>query len=291
MMNDLTVLILTKNEELNIEKCIRSCSNVAKRLVIVDSFSDDNTEKICKRLAEEFREKNITIDFYEHEWTDYSTQFNWGLNNTLISTKWVFRIDADEYLTPELISEINTRLKKIKSNVYGVEIKRRIIFMGRWIRFGGMYPRFFLRIFRYGYGECEKRKMDEHIVVKGNAIIRFKNDLVDENKKDLTWWINKHNGYSIREKADYLEYKTRRKAKTNEVVNMSFQAKMIRLLKEGCYYRLPLLMRAKMYYLIRYYFMLGFLDGTQGKIYHFLQAYWYRFIVDAKVFEDSIENQ
>lgn len=280
-MSELTVLILTKNEEIDIERCIRSCDKVAKRFVIVDSYSNDRTEQICRTLSEEYKPKGIGVDFYKNCWIDYATQFNWGINNTSINTKWILRIDADEYLTAELSDEICENLDMLEPSISGIEIKRRVVFMGKWLKHGGMYPRYFLRIFKIGYGECERRKMDEHIVVSSGKVIRFKYDIVDENKKDLTWWTNKHNSYSSREMMDYCNKEIER----NNVDKLNLQAKIIRYIKVRVYYKLPLFFRAKMHYILRYYFLLGFLDGKQGKIFHFLQAYWYRFLVDAKIFE------
>ena len=165
-MVDLTVVILTKNEEYNLEKCIRSFNGIAKRFVIVDSYSTDGTKKLCQELSGE-----ICIDFYENKFIDYATQLNWGLMNTNINTKWSMRMDADEELTPELVNEISDNLHKLDENIKGVILKRRVYFMGKWIKHGGKYPELLLRIFRTGYGICEQKLMDEHmILIEGNTI-------------------------------------------------------------------------------------------------------------------------
>ena len=105
-MINLTVLILTKNEEKNLRKCIESFRGIAKRFVIVDSFSTDETKALCNKLNEELNRIGAHLDFYQHEWKSYSDQFNWGLKNTDIDTEWTMRMDADEELMGDLALEI-----------------------------------------------------------------------------------------------------------------------------------------------------------------------------------------
>lgn len=291
-MKDLTVLILTKNEENNIKKCITSFNCVAKRFVVVDSFSDDKTRETCLKLKEELKKQDITLDFYEHTFKTYSDQLNWGLDNTNIVTKWTMRMDADEELTKELADEIEFKLDNISDeNINGIILKRRMYFMGRWIKHGGRYPEYCLRIFKTGIGKCEMRRMDEHIILSSGKITTFKNDFIDKNTKDLAWWTNKHNWYSNREVLDYQErMDSSVQTNINEYVT-SKEAQKKRNLKNNKYYKFPKFFRAKLYFIYRYYIKLGFLDGKEGKIYHFLQAYWYRFLVDAKIYECEKYNK
>lgn len=287
-MLDLTVLILTKNEENNLRKCIESFGGIAKRFVIVDSYSTDSTKQLCGELGGKYN-----ISFYENEFIDQATQFNWGLKNTEISTKWSMRVDADEELTPELVSELEGRLPVIPEDIKGIILKRRVFFMGRWIKHGGKYPELLLRIFRTGYAKCEQKIMDEHIILSEGNIITLKHDIIDNNNKDLEWWTRKHNWYSNREVLDY-EQKVLNK-QSDDLANKG-QAAVKRFIKNNGYYKLPLFLRAHVYFIYRYYIRLGFLDGVEGKIYHFLQAYWYRFLVDAKMYEcvkfnKKIKNQ
>lgn len=288
-MVSLTVIILTKNEELNIEKCINSFKNIPKRFVIVDSGSDDKTEEICNKLSKKLKEKEIILDFYYNKWVNYATQFNWALENTNINTYWVMRMDADEELLPELADEINKRIDKIPNDITGIILKRRTIFMGRWLKHGGRYPEYLLRIWRNGKAICEQKIMDEHMLLSEGKTITFKYDLKDENKKDLKWWIEKHNWYSDREVLDHQMYINSKLDNGTLIDNKvsTKQAKIKRFYKNNMYYRLPLFARAHIYYIYRYYIRLGFLDGQEGKIYSFLQAYWYRFLVDAKIYESK----
>ena len=93
-MADLTVVVLTKNEEKNLRKCVESFCGAAKRFVIVDSGSTDGTETLCSQLDRELRVFGSRLDFYYHPWNSYADQFNWGLKNTQISTEWSMRMDA-----------------------------------------------------------------------------------------------------------------------------------------------------------------------------------------------------
>lgn len=285
-MIDLTVVILTKNEEKNLRKCIESFRGIVKRFVIVDSFSTDGTAALCSRLDRELRTKESQLDFYQHKWISYAHQLNWGLNNTEISTAWSMRMDADEEMTEELMAEMEKSLEKLRPPVNGVIVRRRLIFMGRWIKHGGRYPECLLRIFRTGTAKCEMKAMDEHMVLSEGTTVAFKHDLIDNNQKDLEWWTAKHNWYSNREVFDHqatLKKNTGKTLKGTERLNT--QAYRKRIVKNQGYYRFPKFWRAHAYFIYRYYFRLGFLDGPEGRIFHFLQAYWYRFLVDAKLYE------
>lgn len=276
-MVDLTIIILTRNEEKNLEKCISSLRGVAKRVIVVDSYSTDNTVELAKSLGAE-----VVLNPFEN----HAVQFNWALANVQIDTEWVMRLDADEELTCELAIEIDSRLDKLPHEVNGIILRRRVYFMDKWLRHGGKYPERLLRIFRFGHGTSELKMMDEHLIVTDGKIVTFKYDFCDNNNKGLEWWIEKHNWYSDKE---VLE----RQMRLNNVISehslyntkAPIYTKVKRFVKNNIYYNLPKFWRAHFYYIYRYYFRLGFLDGVEGKIYTFLQAYWYRFIVDAKLYE------
>ena len=282
-MVDLTVVILTKNEEKNLRKCIESFRGLAKRFVIVDSGSTDGTEMLCRQMDEELHAVGSQLDFYAHPWVSYADQLNWGLDNTDISTEWSMRMDADEELLEDLAQEIGEKLDELQKPVNGVILRRRTIFMGKWIKHGGRYPELLLRIFRTGKARCEMKIMDEHMILSEGTMVTFEHDLMDNNQKDLDWWTAKHNWYSNREVLDHqlsLEGDN-----LQEDGGSSRQARIKRVVKNTGYYKLPKFFRAHLYFLYRYWIRLGFLDGTEGRIYHFLQAYWYRFLVDAKMYQ------
>lgn len=274
-MADLTAIILTKNEEKNIEECILSIRDVAKRIVVVDSYSTDQTIEIAKKLGAEV---------LQHEFIDQAKQFIYAMETVVIQTKWVFRIDADERLTEKSAAELEQILEENENtNVNGVVVRFEVIFMGKRLRHGGIYPFRKLLVFKTGKGHMEDRHMDEHIVLDEGYAVEMRHDSEHHDFKDLTYYIEKHNQYASREMLDYFE---QREKKSNiDDSKLDFGAKLKRKIKFGLYYKLPMGFRAHLYYWYRYYFKLGFLDGKEGKIFAFMQAYWYRYLVDAKIYE------
>lgn len=291
-MISLTVVIITKDEEQNIGHCLKSLTGLPERVVIVDSGSTDRTKMIAKGYARRFKRYGCRLDFCTRGWKGYSDQLNWAFTRTKIDTDWIMRLDADETVTAELKAELMEKLPREKQSVTGIVLKRRVYFMGRWIKHGGKYPEKLLRIFRTGRGKCEERLMDEHLVTDGR-IKEYRNDIIDLNRKPLSFWIDKHNRYSdLEAKAYFLERErdggqspaAGGKAVAGSLKGSGSQSEAKKALK-GWYYRLPPFFRALLYFKYRYFLRLGFLDGTEGLIYHFLQAFWYRFLVDAKIRE------
>jgi len=272
-MLDISVIILTYNEEIHIERCIQNVKPIAKDIFVVDCFSNDKTVEIAKSLG---------AKVFQHKWENsYAKQFNWSLENLPITTKWVLRLDADEYLYPELIEEITKKLSGLPENITGIVFKRRHIFLGKWMK-RGTYPVKLLRLFQYRKGICEQRWMDEHIQLNEGISIEFEHDFADHNLNNLTWWTQKHNGYAIREAIDLLNIELH--FYEEKEVQLNAQALKKRKRKES-YARKPLFLRAFMYFVYRYIFKLGFLEGKEGFLWHFLQGWWYRTLVDAKIYE------
>lgn len=273
-MTDLTAIVLTKNEELNIADCLKSIKSLAKRIVVVDSFSTDRTVEIAKEYG---------ADVYQHEFINYSKQFLYGLNETGIDTKWVMRIDADERLTDVSRAEVENLCEaNMDTDVNGIILRFEVTFLGKKLRHGGIYPFRKLLVFKRGIGTIEDRYMDEHIVISEGRTVEVKNDSEHHDFKDLAYFIQKHNWYSSREVLDYIQ-NTELQNEDGKALN--HRAGVKRWIKFHIYYKLPMGMRAHLYYWYRYYVKLGFLDGKEGKIYAFMQAYWYRYLVDAKIYE------
>lgn len=279
-MNDITAIILTKNEEVNIRRCIKSIIGLADRIVVVDSGSTDKTMDIARELGAEVYQ-NEPFDYY-------AKQFNWALDNVNVKTRWIYRIDADEVVTPQLKKEIIYACKKhYDDDVNGFVMKFKVYFMGRFLTHGGIYPFYNLTIFKNGIGRYEDRPMGEHVVLSSGRTVELKNDCLHYDFKDLTTWINKHNWYATREVNDYLRTQAHKQAQTS----LYGEAEKTKKLRDNFYYKLPKFFRAKMYYIYRYYFKLGFLDGQAGKVHAFLQAYWYRYLIDAKILEHEINEK
>jgi glycosyltransferase involved in cell wall biosynthesis len=272
----LAAVILTLNEEKHLLRCIESLNGIADEIVVIDCGSTDKTACIAEN-------NNARLLF--HPWTNHADQFNWGLTQLGEEIDWVLRIDADEYLTTELASEIFLKLGGVDDSFDGIRFSRRIIFQGRMIRYGGVFPVRVLRLFRRGRGECERRWMDEHIRVKG-ATQDFSGEIIDENLNSLSWWTDKHNGYASREAIELLNLRYGFMPQDSiAAVRGEGQAGFKRWLKETVYARMPVGFRALVYFFYRYFARLGFLDGRRGTVFHVLQGFWYRYLVDAKVGE------
>ncbi|PWJ56727.1 glycosyltransferase involved in cell wall biosynthesis [Dyadobacter jejuensis] len=276
-MVDLSVIILTHNESKHIERCIRSLQLITDKIFIVDSYSTDNTVEIARSLG---------VEVVQNKWISYAFQFNFGIQNTPFkSTTWSMRMDADEYITPALAAELQETLPHTTPDISGYYLKRRVYFMDKWIRRGGYYPIWLLRIWRQGDGVCEELWMDEHIKLSRGNTARLEHDIVDHNLNNLTWWTQKHNNYAIREVIDLLNIKYNFGNKESVTPNLwGSQEQRTRYLKIK-YAEFPLFTRPFIYFVYRYFFKLGFLDGKKGLIWHFLQGFWYRFLVDAKIYE------
>ena len=277
-MTDTTVIILTKNEETDIERCIRSVESWVKRIVIVDSGSTDRTVEIASRLG---------VEVVRHEpFADYGRQFNWAVDNLRIKTTWVFRLDADEVITPELRKELEKELEHhATDDVSGFMMRYKVEFMGRYLMHGGFYPFQKITIFKYGKGRFEERAMGEHVVLSEGRCVYLRNDAIHHTLKTLDLYINKHNWYATREVQDYFDVRSGR-----ENALLDGQPERAKKLRDGLYYRLPMFLRAKLFFWYRFYLRLGFLDGTPGYIFAFMQAYWYRTLVDAKIYERETEG-
>lgn len=272
----LTAVILTFNEAQHLARCIDSLQGIADQVVVADCFSTDATLDIARAHG---------ARVIQQQWVNYATQFNWALTQLDADTDWVLRIDADEYLTPDLVTEFKACLPGVGSVVDGINCGRRMTFQGHLIRHGGVFPIRVLRLFRYGKGECENRWMDEHINVAGPTL-DVQGEIIDDNLNPLTWWTDKHNKYASREAVDLLNLQYHFMPHDSIAsLRGGKQAGVKRWVKEVVYARLPGGFRAFAYFVYRYVIRLGFLDGQAGTAFHFLQGFWYRYLVDSKVAE------
>ena len=276
-MLDISAIILTFNEEMHIKRCLDNISSIVKEVFIIDSYSTDRTLEIVKEYD------NVTV--LQNKWVNYATQFNWGLKTAPIKTNWVLRLDADELLLPELIEELEQKIPILEEDVTGITLKRRHIFLGKWMK-RGTYPVKLLRIFKKDKAICEERFMDEHIQLIEGKGVEMEHDFVDHNLNNISWWANKHVGYSIREAVDLLdiEFNLTGSAVTDEGKNINEQAQSKRM-KKHKYAKQPLFWRSFAYFCYRYFFKMAFLEGKEGFLWTFMQGWWYRTLVDAKIFE------
>lgn len=276
-MLNIATIILTYNEEKHIERCIKNAQRFSKEIFLVDSFSTDRTKEIAESLG---------AIVYQNKWeNNYARQFNYGLNNLPITCDWVFRLDADEYLTDALVDEIKIKFNSVPENVSGIIFERKMYFLGKLMN-KGMLRMNMLRLFRYKHGFCEERWMDEHIVLTEGTSIMYDNYFVDHNLNSLGWWTQKHNGYSIREAIDLLDVELGliEKPESTQKYEVTADAKYKRE-KKLKYAKMKLFWRSFIYFIYRYIFKFGFTEGKEGFLWHFLQGWWYRTLVDAKIYE------
>lgn len=272
----LTTIILTFNEERHISRAIESARAISDHILVVDSGSTDSTRSLAADLG---------AQVLEHPWINHATQFNWALEQLSSDTDWVLRLDADEIITLELAAQLRDALATVSPEIVGIYVSRRMSFLGRTIRHGGVFPIRVLRLFRHGRGRCENRWMDEHIHVDGPTT-GVQGEILDDNLNSLTWWTQKHNSYASREVVDLLNLE-HRFLPFDSIASLrgGQQAGVKRWLKERVYTRLPGGFRASAYFFYRYVVRLGFLDGHEGTAFHVLQGFWYRYLVDAKLAE------
>lgn len=264
----IAIIILTYNEALHIERCIGSVRRVSDKIYVVDSHSTDGTQEIARRLG-------ATV--VEHDYVNQAQQMQWAIDNLGLDTGWVMRMDADEYLTDRLVDEIKTVLPELPADVTGIYLPLDVIFQGKNVKHGRLRAPKIMRIWRRGKAYMEQRWMDERMVLTEGSAITFKGRFVDHNLNSLAWWTQKHNNYSNRELAV--------EAMRMYGIGRDDEALKGRNQKKGMYYRLPAFFRAGVYFSVRYFMLGGFLDGKAGLIWATLQAYWYRFLIDAKMSE------
>lgn len=275
-MADLTVITLAYNEEKNLPDCLSSVKDIAKRLVVCDSFSTDKTEEIAKSFG---------ADILKHEFYNYASQYIYAEENANIDTKWVLRLDADERLTEEAREEIERICNENSdTDISAVDVYYKVSFLGRELKH---YPFHKVILYKFGKAHLENRNMDEHITVTEGRSIVLKNKLIHNDYKGLTAWVDKHNKYSSREVLDMLGENEEKV----DLKSLSMATRIKRFMKFGIYYKLPTGLRSYLYYLYRLYVKGGILDGKEGRIFAFLQAYWYRYLVDAKMYEHEVNNR
>lgn len=271
-MADLTAIILTKNESANIEGCIESIIGFAKRIVVVDSGSTDNTVELAKKNG---------ADIYYNEFDYYAQQFNWAIDNTNIETKWILRLDADERFTKELCKEAeNLMMKHADGDVNGIAMEAWLYFLGKRLKYGASKKRK-LMIFKNGIGRIEDRKRDAHSVLSHGDTITTRERFIHHDFKDIDSFIDKYNYYATREMEDYLSFKSG----NNIDIRTDKKIENTRKKKFGIYYNAPKFLRTWLWFIYNYIFRLGFLDGKAGYIYHYFECYWYRYLVDTKIYE------
>ena len=271
MYHQIVVVILTYNEEVHIARAIKNVLHWADKVIVLDSYSTDKTVQIAESLGAE-------VIFRKFD--SYQNQRQHAIEYCKNISEWMFFLDADEYLLEKTKDEIKQAINE-KNDVVGYYLSFRFIFMERWIRHGGYYPRYLMRLFRPQTAILHE-EFNEHVTVTGPTA-KLKGDFVDHRLKDIASWIDKHNAYATIEALSLWRAKHHRK-KTKKL-NLFVQTERKKWLRENIWNHLPLLLKPMMYFFYRYFIRLGFLDGKAGFIYYLLQSGWYYFLVDVKYIE------
>lgn len=271
-MQDITAIIITKNEETNIVRCLESISGLVRRSVVVDSGSVDETVNLAKQHG---------ADVYFHEFEYYAKQWNWGLDNCEINTKWVIRIDADESFPPALCKEIEKQIQAHdQDNVNGFWMYADYFFLGKKLAHGGKKKKK-LMVFKTKLGRIEDRRRDAHTILFEGESIELVNQFEHYDFKDLNNFVARYNWYATREAMDYVDYvRGKQDAVLTDAANQNVRSK-----KYGIYYKQKPFRRAFLLFIYEYFVQGGWKDGKEGLIYHVLSSFWYRFLVDAKIYE------
>lgn len=270
-------VILTYNEEKHVARCIRSLLPFAKEIWVVDSYSTDRTLEIAESLGAKTA---------KHPFENQAQQFNWAIENLDIQADWIWRVDADEYISEECGRKVAEAIATCSPDVNGIYVNKAIVFQGRKLKHGGWYPAPQIKVIRNGYGRSENKVMDEHLIVTSGRTIYVDADQTDENLNDLTWWSEKHNRYASREALNMLRMRyglddDEEGVRPRLCGNNAERKRWLKLR----YARMPLFVRPFLYFVARYFLKLGFLDGKAGFVWYVLQGFWYRFLVDAKTYE------
>ena len=271
-MADVTAIVLTLNEEKNIGECLKSVAGFCSRVVVLDSGSTDDTLNIARAYGAEV---------YEHPFTYYAAQYNWGVDNAHITTAWTLRLDADERFTPAVCARCERLMQEHgNDDVNGIVMEADFFFLGRMMKHGGSKKRKIM-LFKTGKGRIEDRKRDAHTILLEGTTVAISERYLHYDFKDLTSYIARYNWYAIRELADYIAFEEGASFDANTDPKLMQHRKK----KFTVYYRAPMFLRAWLWFVYNYYFRLGFLDGKEGYLYHYFESYWYRFLVDAKIYE------
>ncbi len=278
MNKEFSFIILTFNEEIHLPRLLESIAGLNARIYILDSGSTDDTLKI----AEKYKAEVKTNAFENHP-----KQWDFALKNFDIETPWIIGLDADQIVTPELFIMLQDFKSDNFSHVNGIYFNRKNYFKGTWIKYGGFYPKYLLKMFRTSVGYSDlNENMDHRFVVPGQTEVWKKGHITEENLKEnkISFWIAKHNRYSDLTAQEEVERLGNLRNQTVQPKFWGSPDERIAWLKK-MWWKMPLGLRPFLYFTYRLFFRLGILDGSNGILFHFLQGFWFRLIVDVKIKE------
>ncbi len=276
MNKEFSFIILTFNEEIHLPRLLKSIKDLNAEIFILDSGSTDSTLQIAESHGTNFK---------INPFINHPKQWDFALNNFKIQTPWTIGLDADQMVTPELFEKLSSFKSEDYLNVNGIYFNRKNFFQGQWIRYGGYYPVYLLKMFRTGIGYSDlNENMDHRFITSGKTLIWKNSHILEENLKenDLEFWYQKHNRYSdliAQEEIERMQNLRCQSLKPNLLGNPDERKAYLKRL----WWRLPLGIRPYLYYTFRMVFQLGFLDHKIARRFHYLQGLWFRKQVDQKI--------
>lgn len=276
-----SVLIPAKNEQVNLPACLASVA-VADEVFVVDSQSTDRSEEIIKSYG-----ANLVQFHFNGRWPKKK---NWSLENLPFRNEWVLIVDCDERITPELWSEIAQAIQNDEHD--GYYLNRRVFFLGKWIRHGGKYPDWNLRLFKHAKGRYENlntedipntgdNEVHEHVILPGK-VGYLKNDMLHEDFRDLFHWLERHNRYSNWEARVYLNILTGKDDSGTIGANLFGDAVQRKRFLKKVWVHLPF--KPFLRFILFYIIQRGFLDGKAGYTYARLLSQ-YEYQIGVKLYE------
>jgi exosortase/archaeosortase family protein len=278
MNTDYSFIILTYNEEQHLPRLLASIAELNAPVFILDSDSTDQTIPIAQQAGA------VTL---QHAFQNHPKQWDFALKSFNIQTPWVICLDADQVVTPELKELLINFNPEDHQHINGIYFNRKNFFKGRWIKHGGYYPFYLLKMFRFNIGYSDlNENMDHRFIVPGKTKIWKSGHIVEENLKEnnISFWIDKHNRYSdqlAHEEVERMQNIRQQTLKPNLLGSPDERTAWLKQL----WWQLPRYVRPLIYFVYRMIFQLGVFDGRTGVIFHFLQGFWFRLIVDVKIDE------
>lgn len=268
-MSGVTTVVCTREEELHVQRVVKSARELGA-VFVVDAGSSDRTQELAAAAGA------IVV---EHEWAGYSEQKNWALDHLPIETEWVLFLDADEFLTPALRDEIGVAIQRDDAD--GFWLPEMNIFMGRPLKHAWWYPAYQLRLFQREKGRFEQRKVHESVIVDGRLAF-LKETLYHESLKGVDPYLERHLRYAQLEAEEMLRVRNGGRSGQREGRLFGSWPERRRFLKLRIWYRMPA--RPLVRFLWMYVVRRGFLDGRPGLVYCKLLA-MYELLIDAKLAE------
>lgn len=269
-----SVLVLTRDEEVNIAACLDTLT-WSDDIVVLDSYSTDRTLEIARRYP------NVRV--VQRRFDNWSRHSNWALEHITFRHPWVYYSDADERVTPELRDEILREVNRPGQVHAAFRVRYKNMFLGRWLRHGGIYPVWIIRLFRPEKIRYEEREVNAHPVVQGSLGDLREHFIHYSFSKGMLPWFRKHNSYSSMEANEAMRIV---KGSPWEKFRRSFDADpgvKRRAIKDLSFF-LPL--RAVIRFIYMYILRAGFLDGSAG-LHYAMMISMYEYWIEVKIREQQ----